>query len=182
TLTAMLMAARLCRARFDGAEGRVRFILFAWCPLLAWELSGQVHNDALLVVCLVGFVDAALAGRETRAMAFAILGTTVKLAALPVAGLYIVMILRRSPARGVLFGAALVAVTIVSMLPFWHGLETLSGMWTNIAPVAGHSTRSIADLCGQIGELHSEAAKELTYRAFSIVGLAAALAVALLCI
>ena len=180
TLGTLLIASRLCRARFDDGEARARFVLLAWCPLFAWELSGQVHNDALLVACLIGFAWAAVAEREALAMVCLTLGVAAKFAAVPVAGLYLVMVMRRSPARAVLYGGGLAAVTVATMLPWWHGLSTLSGLWTNIGPVAGHSARSIGDLIGLVGELHSEATKHAAFRAFSVVGVATAAAMGLL--
>jgi alpha-1,6-mannosyltransferase len=180
SLIAVFVAARFLRAHYTDAEAKARFVLFAWCPLFAWELAGQAHNDAPLVLALIGFVWAATVGREVLALAFLALGIAAKFVAAPVAGLYLVMIARRNPLRGVLLGAALGAFTVATMLPFWHGWSTLSGLWTNIGPVYGHSTRSLGDLVHLCAEPFGARADLLAFRIFTDIGLVASAAVAIL--
>jgi len=144
-LASVLLAARLCRTHFSGDDGRAGFALFALCPLFAWELSGQGHNDALLVLSLTGFVLAAAADHEVAALACLAAGIAAKFVAAPVAGLYLVAIARKSLPRALAYGAALAAVSVGMMLPFWHGPSTLTGLWTNTGPQIGHTARSIGD-------------------------------------
>ena len=181
-LAAVFIGARFLRETYDDAEAKERFALFAWCPLLAWELSGQAHNDAPLVLALIGFVWAATRGREALAMICLALGIAAKFVAAPVAGLYLVMIARRSIARAAILGGALAAFTVATMLPFWHGWSTLSGLWTNIGPVFGHSTRSLGDLVHLCAEPFGRDADRLAFRTFSQIGLAVSAGVAILAI
>ncbi|HTJ46842.1 MAG TPA: hypothetical protein VL463_32285 [Kofleriaceae bacterium] len=178
-ITAVIVSARFVRERFDDDEAKTRFVWFAWCPLFAWELAGQAHNDAPLVLALLGFVWAATSGREALALWCLALGIAAKFVAAPVAGLYLVMIARTRPLRGVLMGAALGAFTVVTMLPFWHGVSTLSGLWTNIGPVFGHSTRSLGDLVHLCAEPFGPRADYLAFRAFSVLGMIVSAAIAL---
>jgi hypothetical protein len=80
----------------------------------------------------------------------------------------------------VLLGGALGLFMVATMLPFWHGPSTLSGLWTNIGPVFGHSTRSLGDLVHLCAEPFGPRADYVAFRAFTMVGLAASAAVALL--
>jgi alpha-1,6-mannosyltransferase len=176
-IACVLVAARLVRDREDG---NARFVLYAWCPLVAWELAGQAHNDAVLVLALFGFVAAAHAGRERLAMSCLALGIAAKFVAAPVAGLYLAMIARRSPVRAISFAAALAGATVAMMLPWWHGPSTLTGLWTNVGPQIGHTARSIGDLLYWACDPLGPDAQRLAFRAFSLVGLAASATIGLL--
>lgn len=176
SIACVLVAARLVRDREDGAA---RFALYAWCPLVAWELAGQAHNDAVLVLALFGFVAAARSGREPLAMICLALGIAAKFVAAPIAGLYLAMIARRSPVRAIGFAAALAGATVAMMLPWWHGPSTLSGLWTNVGPQIGHTARSIGDLLYWACDPLGPDAQRLAFRVFSVVGLAASATIGL---
>ena len=53
-VAALAIAAQHLSATRTGAAGEV-FVVLALGPLIAWELSGQGHNDALLLLFLVAF-------------------------------------------------------------------------------------------------------------------------------
>jgi hypothetical protein len=182
---AMLVASIACvvaarAAVADRADKDARLALFAWCPLVAWELAGQAHNDAVLVLALFGFAIAATRGRETLAMVALAVGIAAKFIAAPIAGLYLVMIARRSPARAIAYGAALAAATVAMMLPWWHGPSTLTGLWTNVGPQIGHTARSIGDLIYWACDPLGPDAQRIAFRAFSLVGLAVSASIGLL--
>src|SRR5260221_6084773 len=112
-IAATWIAARLCRARFPDDEAKARFVLFAWCPLFAWEISGQAHNDGLLILALAGFVWAATSERPLIAIACLAAGVASKFVAAPLAGLYLVYLARKSLPRALVLAGVFAGVCAV---------------------------------------------------------------------
>ena len=125
SLATVLLAYDVCRACLLPKHAAQAFILLAWNPLLAWEVSGQAHNDGLLVLALAVFVWAAVRHWQWLAAAALIAGFYLKFAALPLIGLYGLYVGRQRLARSLLMGVALVAVGVVLFAPFWRGTATL---------------------------------------------------------
>lgn len=123
TIGAVMVAFRFCRDY--PAHGSRSFVLLAWNPLLAWEVSGQAHNDGLLVLALTIFAAAARANRPWQAALALIVGLYSKFVALPVIGLYALATLRRSRKLAAAMAAMMVASGIIFFAPYWRGFETL---------------------------------------------------------
>ncbi len=123
----LFAAYRLSRSLPPG-DGCSAFFFFGCNPLLAWELSGQAHNDALVVVCGVFFVWAAR--RPWRILAFLWLcaGVAAKYALAPALGLYWLLLRHQSRRRFVL--ATLFAIVTLGALwfPFFEGFSSLRGL------------------------------------------------------
>ena len=171
TLASLGVVAALCRTYYADAEARTRFVCVAWCPLIAWELAGQAHNDAILVLALLGFVWAAMHERAWLAAACLAVGIASKFVAAPVAGLYLVAMARRSPLRALALALVVGVVCVALVLPWWHGADTFQGLWTLLAPSSGRTSRSILDLIVNIASVFGEPARASAYR----VGAAACL-------
>jgi alpha-1,6-mannosyltransferase len=125
-LAAVYVAWRVCAgARGDGAAKR-NFVFLAWNPLLAWEVSGQAHNDGIMVLALVGFLVAAKAERVAGAALLLALAVAAKFAVLPIVGLYLIMLARRSFGQAALAAGVIAATVTLSFLPFWQGSATLA--------------------------------------------------------
>jgi hypothetical protein len=164
-LATVLVAYAICRRQPDEQAGASAFVFFALNPLLAWELSGQAHNDALMVLGLALFVWAALQERELLAVASLGFAVYAKFAVALVLGLYLVYLLLRSPAKAVALGLFSAALGLVVYLPFWSGSRTLFGpLGALSAGDANRVTHSYADLLCLLAELFGETARLWTYR------------------
>lgn len=180
TLAAIAVAAGVCRASFAPAEARVRFASFAWCPLVAWELSGQAHNDAILVLALLGFAWAATRERPWLAALCLVAGVASKFVAAPIAGLYLVALARKSPLRALAVVAVLVAGCALVTLPWWHGADTFEALWRLLAPKNERTTRSILDLIANAATVLGEPARQVIYRGAAMIALVLTAAVGVL--
>ncbi len=141
-VAAVALAWRFARGRADGGA---RFALFAACPLFAWEIAAQAHNDGVMVLALVGFVVAAHERREALALACLAAALYAKLAAAPVLALYLVFLARRRPLAAAAGALAVLAAGVLLMLPFWQGAATLRGPFTTVGADAVRTSRSVAD-------------------------------------
>jgi hypothetical protein len=169
----LLVAYAICCRRPDQQAAAAAFAFFALNPLLAWELSGQAHNDALMVLGLAIFVWAALQERELLAVASLSFAVYAKFAVALVLGLYLVHLLRRSPAKAVALGLFSAALGLVAYLPFWSGSRTLFGpLGALSAGDANRVTHSYADLLCLLAELFGEPARLWTYRVCWALGMA----------
>jgi hypothetical protein len=146
SLLTVLAAWGLCRRRFSAEEAGPAFLFVACNPLCVWELSGQAHNDVLVVLALVCFAWAALEEREALAVLCLALGFYSKASVAPVLGLYLLLLLRRAPLRAVALGLAAGALGVLLLAPFWHGPATLAGPLEATVGSAGRHARSFADL------------------------------------
>jgi hypothetical protein len=125
SLGAIGIAYDFCRRLLSPEQASQSFVLLAWNPLLAWEISGQAHNDGLLVLGLTAFVWAATRERQWLAAAALILGVYLKFAALPVLGLYGLYVARRRLGRALMMGMALIVAGVAFFAPYWDGAATL---------------------------------------------------------
>lgn len=116
-------------------------VLVAWQPNMVFETSGQVHNDATVMLfatlgialVIMGGVAAIRAGLIVLAVSFA-----TKFVTLPLLGLTALLRLakpdsgRLDPWRiavaWFLDGIGIVAVILAAFLPYWGGFETISEM------------------------------------------------------
>ena len=95
----ILLAARHVRRHRPGEDGARTLVLASFCPLLAWEVTGQAHNDGILCVALMLFVAAAVEGRALAAVLVLAAGTYVKMTLAPLLALYLLFLLRTRGAR-----------------------------------------------------------------------------------
>ena len=122
------LAALVCRATGGASDGDARaFVLVAWNPLLAWEVTGQAHVDGLVVVAALGFLHFAFRGHERSAAGCLAAAVLAKAILLPLLGLYLWHLLRNAP-RSFAGASGVVALLLtLSIAPFglWPVLTAL---------------------------------------------------------
>jgi len=101
-------------------------LLYAWCPLVYWEIAAGGHTEALMIPPLLLGVGAALDGRATRAAVFVALAASAKLTALVAAPLIVIHLAHRVGLGRALGALALGAAAFaLGFAPF--ASETLIG-------------------------------------------------------
>jgi len=132
---------------FEALSGTARcraFVLFALNPVFVWEISGQAHNDGVMVLAIMGFVLLAQRGRAWGALACLVAGLSSKFAALPILGLYLCHGLRRAPLRtGAMIGA-LVIVAAVAYIAQGDAISAALGIVSNLSVSPYPITNSLA--------------------------------------
>jgi hypothetical protein len=116
------LAYGYCRTLPDGRAAPA-FLFVAWNPLIAWEVAAQAHNDGIMLVGLAAFVWAASRGTrrgDWLALLALALALYTKFAALPVVGLWLVLVARRSPVRAAAMAVVLVAIGAALYAPWWN--------------------------------------------------------------
>jgi hypothetical protein len=159
-LLALLLGAAICRTRSNPQA----FALLGCNPLLAWELSGQAHNDALLVLALCAFAYGAVRERWPLALLSLALALWTKPVAVPVFGLVLLWQLRTAPRRGLLLLAGTAALGALLYAPFWAGPATLAAILRELRGDPGHLTHSLTAVLYEVGGLFA-------YRVMQVVSL-----------
>lgn len=163
-LGSVVIAYDFCQRYLLPQHGPAAFVLLAWNPLLAWEISGQAHNDGLMLLATCAFVWAAAAQAHVRACLALGLAFFSKFAMAPVLGLYLLWQARESLARAAWMAALVMVLGLVLAAPFWQGPQTL------VAPLsaAGASPDRLANsflllICGGIA-LVAPALKPIVFK------------------
>jgi len=117
-LATLLVAYAICRRHLSGERATRAFSLLALNPLLAYEITGEAHNDGVMILALTAFVWAALEERELLAVLFLALAFFAKFAVAPVLGLYLWFIARRDPLKGLAATALFATTGVLLFLPF----------------------------------------------------------------
>ncbi|MCC7367484.1 MAG: hypothetical protein IT306_03620 [Chloroflexi bacterium] len=126
TLVIWRVLKRLCPTM--AASGT---LLFAWNPLLQFELVGNGHNDVVMALFLLLAVWALLAERRLLVLPLLALAVLTKLLVIALGPVFLYALLRgprpwrvklREIAAGGLVGLGL---AVVLYAPFWRGLDTL---------------------------------------------------------
>ena len=154
-LATVLVSYAICR-RLRHGEGASAFVLLAWNPLFAYEISGQAHNDAVMVLGLTAFVWAAIEERELLAVLFLGLAFYAKFAVGPVLGLYLWHLARKAPAKALVAGALVALIGLLLFLPFWKGAGTLVGPLAAVRANPSRVTRSFTEIAYLLAKVVSE--------------------------
>jgi hypothetical protein len=166
TFLSMALAAKWLR------RDEAAFALFAFSPLVAWELSGQGHSDSVLLLTLICFVWAAVEEREWLATLAIALGALGKLTLAPILALYLLFLLRRKPLKAIACGAATVVLAGLLMLPY---AKDFPGPGPFLSAVRGTRSHSLGDLLAialsPLGHAAQEAAVKGTF--FLCIGVSA---------
>ena len=161
------------------AAGRTAPLLyFAWNPLFLWEVAGQSHNDAVMLLPELGFVAAALAGRELIAVLCLCVAFCAKFSVAPLLGLYLLYLLRRSPRKGTALLAVAVAVCAAFFAPWWAGPRVLLAPLPEVGADAHHHARSFTSLLVWLATPLGTGVQVWIYGAARIVSIAAMLVLA----
>lgn len=174
-LAALAVAARHLRAARP-REGREILAVLALGPLLAWELPGQGHNDALPFLAVTVFLVAAARERRHLAAAALALGAAVKLTVLPLLGLYLLLEFRRSFRRALSPSAASLVLLGACYASDLNG--ALRGIFLTVGGAQPRHAHSLVDLgCLALEALGHPGASLAWCRALSIASCAACLTV-----
>ena len=149
-----ILGAFLVCGLFPPDRAREAFVLFAWNPLFAWEVSGQAHNDGLLVLALIPFAwtatRSAAQAPSVRRLWLAALslaaGIYAKFAAAPAFAACIVLVGRSSRRRAAAMIGAVAGAGALLFSPFWQGIGTIGAPLGTLPNHATRTTRSLADL------------------------------------
>ena len=153
-------------------------LYFAWNPLFLWEIAGQAHNDAVMLLPELAFVAAALAGRELIAVVCLSVAFCAKFSVAPLLGLYFVYLARRSPGKAMALLAVAVAICAAFFAPWWAGPRVLLAPLPEVGADANHHARSFTSLLCWFATPLGPAVQAWVYGAARIASTAALLALA----
>lgn len=170
SLAAVALAYHLGRS---GRASRAGFVAFACSPLLCWELSGQAHNDAVMVLLLTAGLCAAARERPLLATLGLALAVYAKFTVAPVLLLYLCLLATRLRKRHLLLLLLLLALAgVILAAPFlgdpalWRTLRTATGV--------GQASRVVRSLLEPLNNLLGLVAPDLRQpltRAWSLAAL-----------
>jgi hypothetical protein len=166
--TIVLLAYGFCRSCLPTERRARSFILLAWNPLLAWELSAQAHNDGPMLVCTTAFVWAAFSRREWLSSALLIAAFYAKFAVAPVLGLHLCYRARRSWWRAGVTVVAMLAAGICLYYPFWYGPKVLTNSLVEARSEQWHVANSFVSLACDSVEPYSLALKQDLFAVWSV--------------
>jgi hypothetical protein len=171
TASAIVCATKTARALGTtvAAQG---LAVVALSPLLAWELTAQGHNDAVMVCALCAFAWAAARGKDGLGALALGVGVLAKVGIVPLLLLWLVVMWRRSPRHAIAWIAALAALAVALWAPFWTGWETLRGIGATAGADLARHTNSLQDLLDLILTHMWPASKAPLYRSFQIASFA----------
>ena len=145
----ILVAYGFCRTCLSAERSGSVFVLLAWNPLLAWEISAQAHNDGPTLLACAAFVWAATVGRPWLALICLAPALYSKFAVAPALGLYLAFIFRNTPWRALTMAAAIAALGVLAFAPYWEGSRSLQGPLYALGTHPERLTNSLmALLCG----------------------------------
>jgi hypothetical protein len=103
-------------------------LLYLWNPLLLWEMVGNAHNDALMMLFGLAAVLLFLERADLLVLPALALGALVKLPVAIVAPVLWIGLWRRNRAQAI--EGTLLAVVLAGVVyrPFWEGLSTLTAL------------------------------------------------------
>jgi alpha-1,6-mannosyltransferase len=142
-LGTVLVAYACCRTYLPPRQAAAALVLVGWNPLLAWEISGQAHNDGVMLLATTIFVWAAWGRKSWAAVLSIAVAFYAKLAVAPVLGLYVVYQARENWRRATMMLLAIAALGVMLWAPFWQGPATLDRHLVSLGTQADH-------LCGSL--------------------------------
>jgi len=106
-------------------------LLFAWNPLLLFELAGNAHNDGAMVLLVLLAILSLVRGPRLLVLPLLAAAILTKLLAAALGPVFLVGLLRapghRSQIMGWVVGGGALALSLTGLLylPFWEGIQTL---------------------------------------------------------
>jgi hypothetical protein len=171
TAGAIVCAGKTARAL--GTRGAAQGLsVVALSPLLAWELTAQGHNDAVMVCALCAFAWAAAHKKDGLGALALGVGVLAKAGIAPLLLLWLVVMWRRSPRRALGWAAVLVVLTVLAWAPFWAGWKTLRGIGATAGADLDRHTNSLQDLLNLLLTPMWPVVKTPLFRLFQIASFA----------
>jgi hypothetical protein len=150
-------------------RGAWAFCLVGLNPLLAWEVSGQAHNDGVMLLATAAFLWAVAVEQEWLALLLLTLGFAAKFAVAPLLLLYLLWVLRRSPWRGVAMAVAAAGLVAGLFARTWGGAATLAGPGFAAIPASDHVVNSLGSLPLDVARFFFPAALGPTFLVWTAV-------------
>lgn len=152
TLGAVVLAYCLAR-KSPECEAPFVFTLFGFNPLLAWETSGQAHNDALLILATAAAILASLTHRHVLVALLLGVGFSAKFAVGPVLVLYLLAVARTRLERALLSGIGALAVIALVWMPFLSGGSPFLRILALVDPSPARVLNSFASWARLVGNV-----------------------------
>jgi hypothetical protein len=165
----VMLAYGFCRNCLPPERRTRSFILLAWNPLLAWELTAQSHNDGPMLVLATAFVWAAFAKREWLSSGLLITAFYAKFAVAPVLGLHLCYRARKSLWRAAVTVVAMFAAGVGLYYPFWYGPKTLTNSLIEARSEHWHVVNSFISFACEWADRYSPALKLDVFSVWSLV-------------
>jgi hypothetical protein len=169
-LACVALARSHCITQLSGAWRCRAFLLFGLNPLFVWEISGQSHNDGVMVLAVTAAIVLAKNGRAWPAFASMIAGVVSKMVVVPVLGLYLWHTLRSAPMRAV----TMVFTLLAFAAGFWvlqaDAIRTVVDYSFNQEVDAYRITNSLGWFVYWAFAWAGEAAQVSAFRAFGMFG------------
>jgi hypothetical protein len=133
-LSAYAACGWLIWSSVEPARRQRAFVLFAWSPLVIFEVLGTLHNDIFVALSLLSMVWLLTRRQTTPAWLAAAAGGLIKATAFAAWPVLALRTFRQAGWRGLAplaLGGALFLT--LAYAPFWNGPETLSPLWRQTA-------------------------------------------------
>ena len=168
-LACVALARSYCIAHLSGASRSRAFLLFPLNPIFVWEISGQSHNDGVMVLALTAGIVLATNGRAWPALTAMIVGVVSKMVVVPVVGLYLWHTLRSAPKRAMAMSFTLIGFAIGLWLLQADAISRVIGASFNQNVTAYRISNSLGWFVHSAFAWAGEAAQVSAFRAFGIV-------------
>jgi alpha-1,6-mannosyltransferase len=158
--------------------GRRRaLLLFAWSPLVLFEVLGKAHNDGLLAVSALAAVWLARRKHQPAlALLAATAGALVKVSGLAIVVALAVWLARQRRWRDLAVGlGASAALAVALYAPFWAGLDSLRPIFVQTSRVVWSPGSLVLLLTGTVGVPSAEVVTRVAMAA-AFVGVCAVVA------
>jgi hypothetical protein len=168
-LACVVLARSYCITHLSGAWRSRAFLLFPLNPLFIWEISGQSHNDGVMVLALTAGVVLAMNGRAWPAFTSMIAGVVSKMVVVPVLGLYLWHTLRSAPMRALTMAFTLLTFAAGIWVFQANAISKVVGASFNQNVSAYRITNSLGWFVYSAFTWAGEAAQVSAFRTFGMV-------------
>ena len=168
-VVSVMVAARITSRFLTGASRQRAFVLLALNPVFVWEISGQSHNDGLMVLAILLGVYFLLLDRTWAALGALVIGALVKVATIPILGLLLCLELRRRPSHGIRMLVTLIGAG-AALWGLWPTVPaTLAALATNTEVDPYRITNSIAWLIHTAAGYAGSEMQAVAFRTWSAI-------------
>jgi hypothetical protein len=173
----VVLAYLFCGRSLPQRERAAAFVTLALCPLFAWEVAGQAHNDGLLVLFFMAYVLALSSGRRWLALAFLVLAIATKYVLAPAMIIHLAFLWRTSKPKAICAAVLLTVLGFLLVRPYEGGPALPASVFTTTG--AHHHTRSLVSLACFLAAPFGSFAETLAYWigwGIAVIGVVAATA------
>jgi hypothetical protein len=151
-------------ASVEGPRRQRALVLFAWSPLVLFEVLGKVHNDVLPALSMLAMVWLVSRGRGVASMLGVVAGGLIKPTALVAAPALGLSLWRRGGWRRLVpAGVGGLVLGVACYAPFWVGLPTLKAVWQQTSQLGWSPSTLLAIVWTVLSGAPSEAAVHVVF-------------------